>query len=391
MSLPQARTHASGRCGCCEPHLCTTRAAGTPASAAARQRLISSSLQRRFNGSITIVWMITPPILWSVGENACASYTLVWLGCLPILLCFTCLTIVQLRLFQPCIPTDGPPAPHAVLQQFAWTARGVPRTRARRATAVRGAVSQAALDAPVFCFETAIKAFFWSAVLYDYTEVEGHALSLLPAEMSQLMGGVAEAMALFDLREQRLFHDKELEIKVVVAWGDNKVLLCARGSKERANFVADAKVCAVRLCRMVVWGNALPNVSLWNHLVLACSPFRTSHLVVPTVQLLCRCFYDCAVCHADCAIRPSTAAQAQWPRAPRPSGLPRLLAQVECARACIGVRARCDDCARWRQRCRGHRTGRASRGRGAHLWPLPRRRDRVARGAGRGARVRRRR
>jgi hypothetical protein len=37
-------------------------------------------------------------------------------------------------------------------------------------------------DAPMFCIETAIKAFFWSTVLYDYTEAEGHKFSSIPEE-----------------------------------------------------------------------------------------------------------------------------------------------------------------------------------------------------------------
>jgi hypothetical protein len=197
-------------------------------------------VQVRYHGSVKLVWMVTPFVLWFAGGDACASYTLVWLGCLPILLCFTALTMVQLRLFQPRVPSDGAPEPHAVLQQFAWTARGGASARARRVAAIRGPVAPAALDAPTFCFETAIKAFFWSAALYDYDAAEGHTFS---ASVLQLVGGVAEAMALFYLTEQRVFHDKAREVKVVVAWGANRLVVCARGSSTATNFVADAQVC----------------------------------------------------------------------------------------------------------------------------------------------------
>jgi hypothetical protein len=37
-------------------------------------------------------------------------------------------------------------------------------------------------DTPMFCLETAIKAFFWSAVPYDYAEAEGHRFSSIPEE-----------------------------------------------------------------------------------------------------------------------------------------------------------------------------------------------------------------
>jgi hypothetical protein len=39
-----------------------------------------------------------------------------------------------------------------------------------------------AADAPMFCIETAIKTFFWSTVLYDYTEAASHKFSSIPEE-----------------------------------------------------------------------------------------------------------------------------------------------------------------------------------------------------------------
>ena len=37
--------------------------------------------------------------------------------------------------------------------------------------------------APVFCIESAIKTFFWSVMLYDYTEAEGHTFTNIPEEV----------------------------------------------------------------------------------------------------------------------------------------------------------------------------------------------------------------
>jgi hypothetical protein len=202
------------------------------------------NLQLRYHGSLKIVWMSTPVVLWYAGGNTCASYTVVWLGCIPILVCFACLTGVQLRLMQPRIPLDGPPEPHTVLQQFAWTAAGLTRARVRRSVALTQdsvTVAPSALNAPMFCFETAIKTFYWSAALYELEAeaADGHCFS---APALRHVRGVAEALALFGLTEWRVFHDAAKEVKVVVAWGAQWVLVCARGSIKKANFIADLQV-----------------------------------------------------------------------------------------------------------------------------------------------------
>ena len=88
------------------------------------------------------MWVFGPPALWFVGSDACANWEVFWVSCLPVLLCFTCLTAIQLRLFQPRVPSDGPAQPHEVLQQFAWTAGSVRRKRASRRAALSGTVAE---------------------------------------------------------------------------------------------------------------------------------------------------------------------------------------------------------------------------------------------------------
>lgn len=100
----------------------------------------------------------------------------------------------------------------------------------------------------MFNLETAIKAFFWSAILYEYTDDGEQTFKRMPAQMSSLIGGVTEAMQLLGLQHRRLFHDKLLETKIVVAWGGHRVLVCARGTAARANVSSDAKVRSARVC-----------------------------------------------------------------------------------------------------------------------------------------------
>ena len=58
------------------------------------------------------------------------------------------------------------------LQQFAWTEAQKPKRLAERTEKIpRDPVSAASLDQePMFCFETALKALYWSTLVYRYDE-----------------------------------------------------------------------------------------------------------------------------------------------------------------------------------------------------------------------------
>jgi hypothetical protein len=57
------------------------------------------------------------------------------------------------------------------LQQWAWTEGQKPERLAERAEKIRDPVSAAFLaQEPMFCFETALKALYWSTLVYRYDE-----------------------------------------------------------------------------------------------------------------------------------------------------------------------------------------------------------------------------
>eukprot|EP00892_Ulva_mutabilis_P004925 jgi/Ulvmu1/2804/UM142_0002.1 len=161
--------------------------------------------------------------------------------------------------------------PSVLLQQFAWTEDDVPRRRAAWKAALAPPPSAAQSSdssdcdpkagsaehssaaaehstgsvAPLFCFETAIKLFFWSVLVYAYEEEEGAAdasLAAMPAPIREILGEMDAAMRLFGLRKRRLFYDRACGTKALLAWSDSAILLSFRGSTEMANFVQDAKV-----------------------------------------------------------------------------------------------------------------------------------------------------
>ena len=146
--------------------------------------------------------------------------------------------------------------PSALLQQFAWTEADLPRRRATvRAAAGRhsAAGSPQSTVAPLFCFETAIKLFFWSVLVYAYQEeADTVSLAAMPAAIREVLGEMDAAMRLYGLRKRRLFYDRACGTKALVAWSDSIILLSFRGSAERANFWQDAQVHPPAVCMHVL-------------------------------------------------------------------------------------------------------------------------------------------
>ena len=207
-------------------------------------------MQIRINLAVMLIWVISILSLWVFGQDTCTNWATVYLGVIPLMLVATPVVAAQVFMAQPRIPSDSARPPNAMLQQFAWTAR----SKARKLTRAKGAMLELDCECsdrtmpPMFCVETAIKAFFWATMIYDYTEAEGHRFENLPESVKTLLGEVEEAMALFSLERRHLFYDREHETKVVVAWNRSMILVCIRGSIATANFIDDAKVCASLPC-----------------------------------------------------------------------------------------------------------------------------------------------
>lgn len=101
------------------------------------------------------------------------------------------------------------------------------------------------LQEPIFCIETMIKMFYMSALIYDYTEAQGHQFSTLPSEVREVLGDMEHAMQFYGLSKRRMFYDRSIETKILIAWSASTIVLSFRGSITRANYVADVKVCSL--------------------------------------------------------------------------------------------------------------------------------------------------
>jgi hypothetical protein len=216
-------------------------------------------VQLRVYGVALCVFVTATCVLWFVGSDACVNYVVTWLGMIPLIIAMTSLVLIGLYV---TMPREQSFAHHAwgsvwLMQHFAWTERSKPRKVAERAAALRelrglgdgpsspargGLTPRSPPPPPMFCFETCIKLFFWAALIYDYTEAEGHTFSTLSEPIRVLLGEIDAAMRLYDLVRRRLFYDRRRGTKVLVAWNESTIVVTIRGSAERANFYEDAKV-----------------------------------------------------------------------------------------------------------------------------------------------------
>ena len=151
-------------------------------------------------------------------------------------------------------------APAYLLQQFAWTEPELPRKLAALTAAVgsSSAMYSSVAGAPMFCLETAIKLFFWSVLVYSYTEADPTNIMNVPEAIRELIGGMHAAMRMFNLSKRHLFYDRSCGTKVLVMWNASTIVVAARGSAEAANFLQDAKVCVPGTPRLHACGPLEP-------------------------------------------------------------------------------------------------------------------------------------
>ena len=196
----------------------------------------AAPVQLRFSVVFFAFWIASVTALWFFG-GACNNWTVASTGVLPCLFVLAGTTAVQLYMVQPILPSDGPLRPLAELQRFTWTER-----QQRKRQNAREAASEPTV--PSFCVETAIKLFFWSTVLYDFSDEAGHKFGggWVPEDVRSLVPEVQGAMQLYGLQARRVFYERAYGTKVVVAWGGDTILVAARGSREPINFLHDCDV-----------------------------------------------------------------------------------------------------------------------------------------------------
>ncbi|KAK9804297.1 hypothetical protein WJX72_005360 [[Myrmecia] bisecta] len=181
-------------------------------------------LQLRMRGIVAAFFVLSMVLLWLARSNTCAAFTFTWLGLLPMQVVMTA-TVVTWCFF--CMPKDPDTAPllQVWLSEFAWTeAEKCAKLKSRR---VSEAACAALSSEPMFCMETAMKAFYWSGLVYDYEEAGKTGLSL------------ETGMSLWGLQHSELFWEKQLDTKCLMAWNADTCVISFRGTASITNALAD--------------------------------------------------------------------------------------------------------------------------------------------------------
>ena len=137
------------------------------------------SVQVRWNAIFMMCFTASMLLLWFIGGETCASYTIVWMGLLPLLVINSAITINSLVLTEVMLPSDGAVRCENIANQVAWTVQDKFRMRRQQieARVARGEPADLTTEPVVpsiFCVEGAVKALFWSFVVYDFTEADDH-------------------------------------------------------------------------------------------------------------------------------------------------------------------------------------------------------------------------
>ncbi|KAK9907744.1 hypothetical protein WJX75_009081 [Coccomyxa subellipsoidea] len=114
-------------------------------------------------------------IYYYVKLGSCLSYVSSALGLLPMQFVMTALIIVMLYMFMPKDPDAQDQVLQVWLQEFAWTeAEKLRRLKDRSSNLRLTSIVREEVDRePMFCFETAIKLYYFSHIIYFYDKLEG--------------------------------------------------------------------------------------------------------------------------------------------------------------------------------------------------------------------------
>ncbi|KAL4431080.1 hypothetical protein ABPG75_006336 [Micractinium tetrahymenae] len=200
-----------------------------------RQANFVVRLQLRLRGLILLFFALSVCLYTFVGAGSCRSYLLTWLGLLPVQLVTGLVAIINCFVMTPTRP-DHAAILQEWLQEFAWTEAEVPRRRRRRASSLPPESKKAVAinREPMFCVETALKLAFWSFVCYDHMEVPGSIYAL------------EAAMQMYRLQHSELLWERANDVKCIVAWSDDTVVVAFRGTASLANVKADLQVWRAR-------------------------------------------------------------------------------------------------------------------------------------------------
>ncbi|KAK9829664.1 hypothetical protein WJX72_007213 [[Myrmecia] bisecta] len=221
---------------------------------------VATRLQLRQTLPIFLITQICIVLSWYVMPYSCASLIMTVMGSIPQELLLSTLVAVSAFYFMPKRPNKSHPFPLDWLQEFACVAladsnaaaepgdrvttcsagRSMHQPTLNRTSTLtrlsspvfwrRPTLRRALAAEPLFCVETAIKAAFWSHMVYNYPPVK----PLIVEEMPHAMG-------IWDFSAVEEVVEPSVDSKALLAWNKHRLLVVFRGTASMANALTNIR------------------------------------------------------------------------------------------------------------------------------------------------------
>ena len=177
----------------------------------------------RTTGLAFLLLMISNVLLWLVEIDSCASFAMAAYGFLPAVAVLTGFTAVDSVMVLPVRP--GAKVTVRLSQdKLLWT------EEQRDSKSVTDANED---STPAFCFETAVKLYYWCEVVYEYDDATGSANPPFSLDV---------ALDLYGLENAEYLKEEALDSNALLAWNRRTIVLSFRGSYSATNLCADLKL-----------------------------------------------------------------------------------------------------------------------------------------------------
>lgn len=205
-----------------------------------RQANIFVRLQKRIRFPATVTMIACIAVYTFACVHLCRSSYVSALGYLPMHVVNSVVVSIFAVLATP-VDRANRGILEVWLQEFAWTESDASNKRAERVSTIPKTEAglellQRSVDEPLWCFETTIRASYWSMLVYEYAD------TAVDAPMTKL----SHAMAISHTRDFRLMWELDSDTKCVCSWGDGGIVLAFRGTASMTNMVTDIKVWRTR-------------------------------------------------------------------------------------------------------------------------------------------------
>eukprot|EP00884_Botryococcus_braunii_P022793 jgi/Botrbrau1/9198/Bobra.0236s0025.1 len=192
-------------------------------------------IYKRSRSWAVLFFIISLILLFFARINTCSAFATVWKGLAPVELVMTMVICVSAYIFMPIDPNVEKPILWTNLQEFAWTEAEKPQKMADRNQKLQSLIERE----PMFCFETALKLWYFSCLAY--VVAEAHPMDI------KLNVSLETALTLYQLQQYRIIWEKKSDTKCLIAWNSSRVVLSFRGTASVTNVLMDLQVWPSRI------------------------------------------------------------------------------------------------------------------------------------------------